>query len=120
MSKKLIVFVLSAAILLAGCGPAAEVPSTQQIASAVAEALPPETAQNIQNQVGQLLGVPLESVQLQQVEKMEWPDGCLGLGQPNESCIQAITPGWLVVFSINGQEFRFRADETGTVVRQEP
>jgi hypothetical protein len=103
--------VIVSMILLAGCGPTSEVPSTQQIASAVANALPPETAQNIQNQIGQLLAVPMESIQLQQVEKKDWPDGCLGLPQPDEVCTQAVTPGWLLVFSVNGQEFRFRAND---------
>jgi hypothetical protein len=103
MSNKWLVVVLSAAILLAGCGPAGELPSTQQVATAISGALPPETAQNIQNQISQILAVPLESIELQQVEQREWPDGCLGLAQPDEVCTQAITPGWLLVFSINGQ-----------------
>lgn len=120
MSKKWIVFTLCAGILLAACSPQVEVPSTQQIPSLAAEALSPEVAQNIQNQISQVLGVPVESIQVEQVEKTDWPDGCLGLGQGGEVCTQAITPGWLLVFTVDGQEFRFRANETGTVVRQEP
>lgn len=62
----------------------------------------------------------MESIQIQSVEKTEWSDSCLGLGGADKSCAQVITPGWLLAFSINGQEYRYRVDETGTVVRQEP
>ena len=117
--SKWMVFTLCASMLLAACTPQVEVPTSQEIPSVVAEALPPEVAQNILNQISQLLGVPVESIQVQTVEKTEWPDSCLGLGQANESCLQAMTPGWLLVFNIDGQELRFRANDTGTVVRQE-
>lgn len=119
MLKKWIIIALGAATLLAACSSGAQVPSTQEIPTAVAQALPPEVAQNIQNQISQLLGVPLESVQVQTVEKKEWPDGCLGLGKPGEVCTQAVTPGWLLAFSVNGTTYRFRANDTGTTVRQE-
>jgi hypothetical protein len=119
MLKKWLVFALGVGILLAACSPQAQVPSTQQIPTVVAQALPPEVAQNIQNQISQLLGVPLESIQVQTVEKKEWPDGCLGLGKSGEVCTQAVTPGWLLAFSINGTTYRFRANDTGTTVRQE-
>jgi putative lipoprotein len=39
------------------------------------------------------------------------------LGRPNESCLQAVTPGWQAVFEINGQRFEVRTDETGSVIR---
>lgn len=120
MFMKWIVLLMCAGLALSACTAGAEVPTTQEVSTAVAEVLPPEVAAAIQNQISQLLAVPVESIQIEQVEKVDWPDGCLGLGQPNETCIQALTPGWLLVFNINGQEFRFRADETGTVVRQEP
>ena len=82
--------------------------------------LPPDVALNIRNQVSEILGVPVESIQLKTIEQMEWPDSCLGLGGPDESCAQAVTPGWLLVFSANGQQYSFRADQTATVIRQEP
>lgn len=120
MLKKWVVLLLMAGLVLAACTPDTEIPTTEEVSTAAAEVLPPEVAQAIQNQISQLLVVPVESIQIEQVEKMDWPDGCLGLGQPNESCVQAITPGWLLVFNVNGEELRFRANETGTVVRQEP
>ncbi len=121
LRKSMTLLILCAGILLAAaCSPQqVQVATTQQIPSAVAQALSPEVAQNIQNQISQLLGVPVESIRLDEVQKTDWPDGCLGLGQPGEVCTQAVTPGWSLAFTVNGQSYRFRANDTGTVVRQE-
>ena len=122
MLKKWIVSLVLASFLLAACGTSGtDVPAVvTQVMPALEDVLPPDVALNIRNQVSEILGVPVESIQLESIEQMEWPDGCLGLGGPDESCIQAVTPGWLLVFSADGQEYRFRADQTGTVIRQEP
>ena len=122
MPKKWIVSLLCASLLLAACSVnATDVPAiATQIIPALENVLPADVALNIRNQVSEILGVPVESIQLQTIEPMEWPDGCLGLGGPDESCVAAVTPGWLLVFSADGQEYRFRADQTGTVIRQEP
>lgn len=122
MPKKWFVTLVCAGLLLAACSAnATDVPAVvTQIAPVLENVLPPDVARNIQNQVSQILGVPVESIQLETIEQMEWPDSCLGLGGPDESCAQAVTPGWLLVFSADGQEHRFRADQTGTVIRQEP
>lgn len=123
MPIKLIVSLVLASVLLAACGAGGtEIPTiaVTQVIPVLEDVLPPDVALNIRNQVSEILGVPVESIQLESIEPMEWPDSCLGLGGPDESCAQAVTPGWLLVFSANGQEYRFRADQTGTVIRQEP
>jgi hypothetical protein len=119
-SKKWIMFLVVAVLVLTGCT-SPVISTTQQVPSIdLDELLSPEMALDIQNQVSALLGVPVESIQIVNIEQMEWPDGCLGLPAEGEVCTQAITPGWLLVFSVDGQEFRFRVNDTGTVLRQEP
>jgi hypothetical protein len=120
MTKKLIVISLLASILLAGCTLNTAIPATQVVPTLVAEVLPPEVAVEIQNQISQTLGAPVEQVQIDTVEQREWPDSCLGLGTAEESCAQALTPGWLVELSVDGSSYVFRANETGTMIRQEP
>lgn len=83
-------------------------------------ALPPDVALNVQNKISETLGVALDSIQIQNVEKMDWPNSCLGLPEGNEVCTETITPGWLLTFNINNQEYKYRVDSTGTVIRQEP
>lgn len=120
MFKRLGVFLVLASILLAACSLNTAVPATETVPTMIADALPPEVAVEIQNQLSDTLGVPVDQIAIQSVEQREWSDSCLGLGGPEESCAQAITPGWLVVFSIDGTEYRYRVDETGTNIRQEP
>jgi hypothetical protein len=118
MLKKWMMCLVLASLLLTACGAIpTDLPVTPP--ANLEDVLPPDVALNIRNQVSQILGVPVESIQLKSIEKKDWPDACLGLGQANESCAQAVTPGWLLVFTANGQEYRFRADQTGTMIRQE-
>jgi len=51
------------------------------------------------------------------LEAAEFTDSCLGLGGPTEMCLQAITPGWLIMLSAGGTEYEVHADETGQQVR---
>lgn len=123
MMKKILILSVLAGILLAGCSLGSGVPVTEVVPSVVAEAvnaLPPEVAVQVQNQVSETLGVAVDQIKIKTVEQMEWTDSCLGLGGADESCAQVITPGWLVVFDIAGTEYRYRVDETGTNIRQEP
>jgi hypothetical protein len=120
MIKPWIMILLLAGLALAAC-------SSNQVNSqvtpdnpALAEALPPAVALNVQNFISESMGVPAESLQIENIEKKDWPNGCLGLAQGDEACVEAITPGWLLTFNINDQEYRYRVDETGTVIRQEP
>jgi heat shock protein HslJ len=79
--------------------------------------LPAEAVLNAQQWLAAQLSVGVDQVQLIEAEQAEWTDSCLGLGRPNESCLQAITPGWRAVFEINSQRYEVRTDQTGSVVR---
>jgi hypothetical protein len=119
MSKRWILVLLGAALALVACSTSrSNIPATQAN-PALEEALPPDVALNVQNQIGETLGVPLESIQIQDVQKMDWPNSCLGLPEDNEVCAEVITPGWLLTFNIDNQVYRYRVDTTGTVIRLE-
>ena len=118
--KILILSLVCASLVLTACGAGSTQVAVTQVIPALENVLPQDVALNIRNQVSAILGVPVESIQLESVEQTEWPNGCLGLPEPEEVCTEVITPGWLLVFTADGQEYRFRADQTGTVIRQEP
>ena len=120
MPKILILSLVCASLVLAACGTGGAEAVATQVIPALEDVLPPDAALNIRNQVSEILGVPVESIQLKSVEQTDWPNGWLGLPEPDEVCTEVITPGWLLVFTAEGQEYRFRADQTGTVIRQEP
>jgi hypothetical protein len=63
------------------------------------------------------LGLTPDEIEVISAEMTEFTDSCLGLGGPAESCLQAITPGWLVMLSAGGQEYEVHTDETGVQVR---
>ncbi len=63
------------------------------------------------------LGIDDSAIAVVSAEPVEFSDSCLGLGGPAESCLQAITPGWLVVLEADGQTYELHTDETGEQVR---
>jgi hypothetical protein len=120
MSKKwIMVLVCAGLMLVSACGTSQTNAVATQVNPALEEALPPDVALNVQNQISETLGVALESIQIQNVEKMDWPNSCLGLPEGDEVCAEAITPGWLLTFNIDNQVYKYRVDSTGTVIRQE-
>lgn len=89
--------------------PATEMPesgSEADTASAAAKA-----------QLASDLGIDESEIEVISAEMTEFTDSCLGLGQANESCLQAITPGWLVMLSAGGQEYEAHTDATAEQVR---
>lgn len=108
-----------AGLLLAACASNQSSAATP-INPTLENVLPPDVALNVQNKISETMGVALENIQIQNVEKMDWPNSCLGLPEGSEVCTEAITPGWLLTFNINNQEYKYRVDSTGTVIRQEP
>ncbi|HEY9668479.1 MAG TPA: hypothetical protein V6C91_16840 [Coleofasciculaceae cyanobacterium] len=52
--------------------------------------------------------------------QQSWPDGCLGLSNPDESCTRILVEnGWRVVMSNGRQTVTYRTDATGRIVRME-
>ena len=128
MIRKQILPVILAGLLfaLAACAPQADgVPVTGETATPGGDAtaspvLPPEAVLNAQQWLSDQLRVAAEQIQIVDLEQAEWSDSCLGLGRLNESCLQAITPGWGVVFEVNGVTYEVRTDETGGTIRLAP
>lgn len=54
-----------------------------------------------------------------QITDMTWNDGCLGLGGPAESCLQALVPGFKVEMLAKGETYIYRTDKTGATIRAE-
>lgn len=78
-----------------------------------------EAAMAARAELATRLNVDAQSIVVVSTEAREWSDGCLGLGGPAESCLAAITPGYLVVLEHDGTEYRYRTDVSGEAVRAE-
>lgn len=109
--------IVGLAFVLFGCAPQG-LPVTGETPTASGSPdLPAQAVLDAQQWLAAQLSVAADQVQLVEAEQAEWSDSCLGLGRPEESCLQAITPGWRAVFEINGQRYEVRTDQTGSVIR---
>lgn len=77
----------------------------------------PPALQSAQQQLINELGVVASQVKIVQIEQVNWPNACLGLAQPGETCAQVVTPGWKAVVDVSGQQYEIRANQDGSVVR---
>lgn len=65
------------------------------------------------------LSVAEKSIVIIQITETDWSDGCLGLGGPAESCLQALVPGFKVEMLAKGKTYFYRTDKTGATIRAE-
>ena len=79
--------------------------------------LPPVAVVKAREALAADLGIAVEEVPFGSHEPAEWTDSCLGLGGPEESCLAAIHPGWLVMFEVDGTSYEVRTDELGDIIR---
>ena len=123
-SNKLFVTLLVLLIaLLAACGPMAAEPGAVETSATAtpdapamesdADAITAAATAFLANQ----LGVAEDDIEVVSASETEFTDSCLGLGQANESCLQAMTPGWIVILDVAGQSYEAHTDETGQQVR---
>ncbi len=61
-------------------------------------------------------GPPSNEVEVSGVEAVDWNDGCLGVETPGISCIQVITPGFIVFLSGADGDYEFHTDTNGNAV----
>ena len=61
--------------------------------------------------------IPPEQFKLQSARRETWPDGCLGLGKPEELCTQSLVSGWRVEMTYHHQVWVYRTNQTGTNLR---
>jgi heat shock protein HslJ len=124
--RRLAVILTGLLLVVAACAPAGSgVPVTGETATpfeptGAAPVLPPEAALDAQQWLMEQLNVAVDQVRIVDLEQADWTDSCLGLGRLNESCLQVITPGWRVVFEVNGVTYEVRTDETGDILRLAP
>jgi hypothetical protein len=83
------------------------------------EPYPPAVAAAI-GWMAQETGADPGAVVVETFAASEWPDACLGLPEADEACAGVITPGWRITLRIGAEIATLRADELGTVIRQEP
>ncbi len=77
----------------------------------------PAVAAAIEELAGDL-GVPDDRVILVDVQPAEWPNSCLGLAGPGETCADVITPGYRVLLRVGVSDYEFHTNSDGTSIRR--
>lgn len=62
------------------------------------------------------LGVRAGDVEVKSGEEVEWSDGSLGCPEKDRMYIQVITPGYLFVLEVDGQEYEYHTDLQDQVI----
>lgn len=129
-------FLLLTSILLSACAaaPQAAEPSAEPLIPSIDRQVSLPTAESISGPVpggfpqaafaardalAELLGTNAETIEIREIEFDTWPDGCLGLPRPGESCTEAMVPGYRITLLYGTSQYIYRANERGTSLRRE-
>jgi hypothetical protein len=77
----------------------------------------PGAALSAQQVLAAQLGILPEEVRILSVERVDWPDACLGIQTAGLMCAQVITPGFRVLLEAQGKRYEFHTDLSGSDVR---
>jgi hypothetical protein len=88
-------------------------------ATAVDEPYPPAVTAAIRA-LAEALWIQPGTIGVSGFERVEWPDACLGLPDPEEVCAAVITPGWRVLLRAQGGVYEAHCDDLGQQVRLRP
>lgn len=99
------------AIASVGCGPE-EAP-----AEATPVGLPPDVANAAKEALSDAIGVSTEQIQIVRANRVEWTDTCLELGDRDEVCGQALTPGWEIILAAEDEQYQIHTDLGADTVR---
>lgn len=104
-------------LLLAACAPAGvTVTRTVETPTPAGQAVP-DYLMPAQASLAQMLGLDAAQITLQAVEAVQWSNSCLGLMQPEDVCLEVITPGFRVIFGTPQGDFVYHTNQTGDKFR---
>jgi hypothetical protein len=117
---KILFLMLILLLFLPACLPnvQAETPSPVFPTPQAAPSFPPAAAFEAQKALTSSLGIRMEQATITMIANAQWPDGCLGLASPNETCPQGVVRGYRVVLRANGEVFEYHTDSTGLILRR--
>lgn len=82
---------------------------------------PQELSKRVIEDLSQRTGIPTQKLTILRYSQETWPDGCLGIGNPDELCSMALVDGWQIEVSVANSPSRFyRTDLTGENLRLSP
>jgi hypothetical protein len=83
------------------------------------ENVPTRVLDAVRQDLSKRTSIPADQFQVREASQQTWPDGCLGLAQPDEMCLQALVEGWRIVISYRDRTWAYRTDSRGRTIRLE-
>ncbi len=77
----------------------------------------PKAVAAVRSVVAERLTVNEDEVIILTALEKEWPDSCLGLAPAGFGCAQVVTPGYEVTVRVYDQQFVYRTNSDGSVVK---
>jgi len=62
------------------------------------------------------LNVTEDAIAVASAERVDWPDACLGISQPDVACAEVITPGYRIILEANGGTYEYHTDGASRAV----
>lgn len=90
---------------------APQTPSNRTLPNPVAEAVLQDASSRSK--------LPREQLKIAGSQQQSWPDGCLGLAEPETFCPQIVVSGWKVTVQGREKSLVYRTDNTGSLVKLE-
>ncbi|MGD1717221.1 hypothetical protein [Dapis sp. BLCC M172] len=84
------------------------------------EKIPNNIVDAVRQDLGNQIGIAPETIKVNEVSQETWPNTCLGLPKNDELCGQILVEGWRLVLSDGKQEWVYRTDNGGKLMRVEP
>lgn len=81
-----------------------------------AAAVLPLAVQKANEDLAKRFSAAPEAVFIVDAKETQWPDGCLGLGKPDQVCTKEAILGYLVRMTYEKKEYRYRTDKDGAIV----
>ncbi len=81
------------------------------------EMLPSQITTAIEENISRDFGIQPGTFTVVSSKQETWSDGCLGLGEANESCLLALVNGWQVTVQNGDRTLVYRTDASGLQVR---
>lgn len=81
--------------------------------------LPTKIAATVIQDLAQKTRIPLAKLKIVAATPQTWPNGCLGLPKPKETCTPSPIKGWQIGVSDGARLWTYRTNNTGTQLRAE-
>lgn len=62
----------------------------------------------------QKVSIDPDTIGLVSIEKIDWPDGCLGVIDPAKTCLAAVTPGYKIVLGSGEKQYEYHTNADGS------